>query len=271
MADPTLLDSCDCQPPQSGTGTFTHSQVPAVCDDTTPTTQDSAKAYPTIRELDLAHLLGKVPGANEGIISSLCPIHTTDQMGGNDPLYGYRPAMNAIIARLKQALSHQCLPQRLVVDPQTSLVPCLVLATFPEPSGDCTQLPQGGYVNPDPQVLQHFRSDQHATWLMGGQVGDDPATQMTCELQQLTPNKHCDTNGPNGWCYIDDGSVMGCTQAILFNKASQSSNAVTSLQCIESSGVDAGTLMGAGQSSGSGTSSGTSTGSTSDDAGTGGD
>jgi len=100
-ADPTLLDSCDCSPPQSGA--FTHDQVPAVCNDATPTQQDFAKAYPTIRELLLAKLLGEVPGANEGVVSSICPIHTVEGEAG-DPLYGYRPAVSAIVDRLKQSL-----------------------------------------------------------------------------------------------------------------------------------------------------------------------
>jgi hypothetical protein len=102
-ADPTLQDACDCQPPQAGTGSFTHDQVPGVCNDSTPTQQDYAKAYPTIRELLLAKLLGEVPGANEGVISSLCPIHTVEGEAG-DPLYGYRPAMSAIVDRLKRSL-----------------------------------------------------------------------------------------------------------------------------------------------------------------------
>jgi hypothetical protein len=102
-ADPTLLNACDCQPPQSA-GVFTHEQVPAVCNDATPTQQDFAKAYPTIRELLLAKLLGQVPGANEGVISSICPIHTIDTATGTDPLYGYRPAMSAIVERLKTSL-----------------------------------------------------------------------------------------------------------------------------------------------------------------------
>jgi hypothetical protein len=101
-ADPTLQDSCDCLPPDKG-GAFTHAQVPAVCNDTTPTQQDSAKAYPTVRELLLAKLLGQVPGANEGVISSICPIHTEEATPG-DPLYGYRPAVSAIVARLKHSL-----------------------------------------------------------------------------------------------------------------------------------------------------------------------
>jgi hypothetical protein len=106
-ADPTLLDGCVCEPPDPTTsGAFTHAEVPAVCDDAVPTQQDYAKAYPTVRELELAHLLGQVSGANEGVISSLCPIHTTDQSadGVSDPLYGYRPAMDALITRMKVAL-----------------------------------------------------------------------------------------------------------------------------------------------------------------------
>ena len=86
-------------------GAFSHAEVPAVCDDTTPTQQDYAKAYPTIRELELAHLLGQVNGANEGIISSLCPIHTYRSIRQrHDPLFGYRPAMDALVSRMTVAL-----------------------------------------------------------------------------------------------------------------------------------------------------------------------
>ena len=142
-ADPTLTDSCDCQPPTGGTGSFTHEQVPAVCNDATPTQQDYAKAYPTIRELLLAKLMGK-----QGVISSLCPIHTSEQ-GAGDPLYGYRPAMNAIVNSLKSALGVTCLPQRLTIDPKTKTVPCLVLGTFPGGAGagaptKCSDVPGGG-------------------------------------------------------------------------------------------------------------------------------
>jgi hypothetical protein len=63
------------------------------------TVQVYAKAYPTIRELTLASMLG-----NQGVVSSLCPIHTSDNASGDDPLYGYRPAVNALIDRMKAAL-----------------------------------------------------------------------------------------------------------------------------------------------------------------------
>jgi hypothetical protein len=244
-ADPTLQDSCDCQPPAMGT--FTQDQVPAVCNDSDPskyTEQDSAKAYPTIRELELAHLLGKVPGANEGIISSLCPIDTADNATGDDPLYGYRPAMNAIISRLKQALSHTCLPQQLEVDDSTGtpLVQCLVLVTFPKnspPQGNCEDPSlNGAYQITDPTVLQHFNNDQHAQWVAAGMPGDDPSKLTTCTLKQLAARKDCSAKsatGSLGWCYVDQGMVQGCPQAILFAPGAVTGASTTSLQCIEAS------------------------------------
>ena len=244
-ADPTLKDSCDCTPPQAASGSFSYNEIPSVCNAANPTQQDFAKAYPTVRELLLARKLGQA-GGNEGIISSLCPIHVSDQSpdGMSDPLYGYRPAMNAIVNRLKQALSHECLPQRLVIDPTTNLVPCLVLGTFPSGSSSpsacadvtpATATKGTGYTDSmDPTIIQHFKNDQHAAWLAGGSVGDDPQKQLTCQLTQLPPNVKCDTGPSDGWCYIDTpGAVMGCTQAILFNPLALTSGVTTSLQCIE--------------------------------------
>ncbi len=63
------------------------------------TVQTYAKAYPTIRELTLAAMLG-----GQGVVSSMCPIHTADNTAGNDPLYGYRPAVDALVDRMKGAL-----------------------------------------------------------------------------------------------------------------------------------------------------------------------
>jgi hypothetical protein len=169
--------------------------------------------------------------------------------------------MNAIVNRLKQSLSHQCLPQRLQITstPQANgnvseTVPCLVLGTFPNQpaSTDCTTI--AGYTNPDPQTLQHFREDQHAQWAQNGSAGTDPSTELTCQLTQLTPNVKCDTGTNVGWCYIDNGSVMGCAQAILFNKSALKGGVTTSLQCIEASSGegDAAASIGIPASSGSG-------------------
>jgi hypothetical protein len=252
-ADPTLQDSCDCQPPDKG-GAFTHAQVPAVCNDATPTQQDSAKAYPTIRELELAHFLGQVPGANVGIISSLCPIHTVDMGTPQQPdqLFGYRPAMNAIIAALSKTLAHQCLPQRLTIDNNTMppSVPCLVLGTFPSGMGapqTCSDaILNGAYQDPEPVILKEFRADQHAAFVAGGNFGTDPSTELTCQLKQLTPQVPCDTQSVHGWCYIENaGSSKGCAQEIRFSKDALRAGVTTSLQCLEaSSGIGDGGAVG---------------------------
>jgi hypothetical protein len=235
MADPTLEDSCDCQPPAGGTGAFTHEQVPAVCNDATPTIQDSAKAYPTIRELLLAKLMG-----TQGVISSLCPIHTMEQ-GANDPLYGYRPAMNAIVNSLKSALGVTCLPQRLNIDKTTNTVQCLVLGTFPSGPGaptSCSGVMGGGWKDPDPDVRDHFQKDQHAAFVASGNTTGqtDPSTELTCELSQLPPNVQCNTKSTaqtsDGWCYVE-GATNGCPQEILFTANARPNNVDTSLQCLE--------------------------------------
>jgi hypothetical protein len=237
-ADPTLTDSCDCQPPTPGTGAaFTHEQVPAVCNDATPTQQDYAKAYPTIRELLLAKLMGV-----QGVISSLCPIHTFETTPG-DPLYGYRPAMNAIVNVLKTGLGNTCLPQQLTIDKTTNQVQCLVLGTFPSGANapkNCSAVPGGGWFDPPSDILAHFKSDQHAAWAASNNSAvPDPSTELTCELTQLTPNVNCslksasDSGSSDGWCYVESTSGDSCPQEILFSPNARTANVDTSLQCLE--------------------------------------
>ncbi|MDP9002267.1 MAG: hypothetical protein M3O46_19410 [Myxococcota bacterium] len=69
------------------------------------TTQIKGKAYPSIREMAIAHALATSSAGVQGIVSSLCPIHVSPHGGMTDSLYGYRPAANAIVNRLKSALS----------------------------------------------------------------------------------------------------------------------------------------------------------------------
>jgi len=62
------------------------------------TTQINGKAYPGVREMVIAHALG-----NQGVVSSICPIHVTEQTPG-DRLYGYRPAVDTLLTRLTPLL-----------------------------------------------------------------------------------------------------------------------------------------------------------------------
>jgi hypothetical protein len=62
------------------------------------TTQINGKAYPSVREMVIAHALGP-----QGIVSSICPIHVLEQTPG-DRLYGYRPAVDTLLSRIAGSL-----------------------------------------------------------------------------------------------------------------------------------------------------------------------
>jgi hypothetical protein len=83
-----------------------------LCSATTPTVQVNGKAYPSVREMVIAHAMANevVNGYayNQGVISSICPIHLgvgqSVPQAQADPLFGYNPAINALIARMAPAL-----------------------------------------------------------------------------------------------------------------------------------------------------------------------
>jgi hypothetical protein len=226
--------ACDCS---TKPGVLTHEETSPVCDDTTVTQQDYAKAYPTIRELNLAHKLGA-----QGIVSSICPIDTTDNAAGNDPKYGYRPAVATIINRLKSALTNECLPQKLTPDPtQNNEVPCLILATLPSKNagqGVCTTT--AGLSAPDPTVLSQFLAAQEAQYQQNGGADaglPDPADYPICQVNQVVvPAGGSCKGGSNGqgWCYVTGTAAGSCSQAILFAPGVPPSGSTISLQCIES-------------------------------------
>ena len=94
---PANGDACDC----SSTG-LTAEELSPLCNPTTPTSQVAAKAYPTIRELLLAKLLGP-----QGLVASICPVNVADNTTGTDPLYGYRPAVTNLIDHMRVALAYK--------------------------------------------------------------------------------------------------------------------------------------------------------------------
>jgi hypothetical protein len=262
---------CDCP---HATGGVNAQELPPLCNQSTPTQQVAAKAYPTIRELTLAKLMG-----NQGIVSSLCPIDVTDNATKDDPLYGYRPAVAVIVDRLKNALTAQCLPQSLQVDmdPKSATFgqsPCLILLQLTQSKGSCTQpdCSMPGLKVPDPQVLNKFCAGLEANYQAqvnangGMATGTDPATIPVCELTQLTPNANpmafqagscANSQTDQGWCYVTGTAAGKCPQAILFTPKALPSGALSNLQCIEQSvsvlgsGGTQGTSVGSSSSSSS--------------------
>ena len=95
---PEFMNACDCGSGALNAGT-------QLCQKDSigmyTTTQINGKAYPSIREMVIAHGMG-----TQGVVSSLCPIHSVPANSDNppDPLYGYRPAMNAFVTRVAASI-----------------------------------------------------------------------------------------------------------------------------------------------------------------------
>jgi hypothetical protein len=187
---------------------------------------------------------------NQGIVSSMCPIHTTESAPG-DPVFGYRPAVNVIVNRLKNALQVQCLPQKLLPKADGT-VPCLVLVTLPVMNGTEAECGKHGTAlsPPDANVLAHFQAAQHADWLnscsgRASCVLQDQSKFPTCVLHELTFQKNPAAFGGNpmgdcagstmdpGWCYVEGAAAGSCPQQLLFTQNEPPQGAQVNLQCIE--------------------------------------
>jgi hypothetical protein len=217
---PAIKDFCDCSEATDS----------PLCN---KTTQTRGKAYPTISELAVAKALGE-----QSIVASICPPDpkNKDLGTGPNPYYGYRPAVRAIVDRLKNSLASQCLPQKLSQDPEGK-VPCLILESFAEP----TNCADRGLVAPDPKVLEKFREQQRA------EQGAQADKNTVCQAPQILPAEFggqatCEKVDKVGWCYVTGAAAGGsCPQAIKFSERGNPVGAIVSLQCIRSNeGDDAG-------------------------------
>jgi hypothetical protein len=228
-ADPVNEPACDCG--RNPKGSFVASPLcePNPADSNNPTLQRKGKAYPTIRELRVAKGMGE-----QGIVASICP----RSLNKNDPDYGYRPAVRAIINRLKAALAGQCLPQPLT--PQADgTVQCLILVVLPEGS---TCDPAKGLKEPDPAIVTNFNKQRQSE--LGGDGGATLPPDKVCELRQIAPGADGKYNGKDtcegqtfqegpGFCYVTGAAANPCTQAIKFSSEVPGQ---VNLQCIQQKG-----------------------------------
>ncbi len=176
------------------------------------TTQYFAKAYPGLRQLQVLKDFG-----SNSIVASICPKVLDD----SNPDYGYNPAVNAIIERLKTALHVQCLPRQLAPDTDKSSstygeVPCKVVEALPvnaPNSYSCGNKPGRAPLTGEDgtKLAAAVRSRLKADGQCG--AGNEPACSdfNLCEIQQLTNQtglQSCLNDDPvkagvNGYCYID--------------------------------------------------------------------
>jgi hypothetical protein len=207
----TATGSCDCknEDPEA------HNPLcDAPAGGTAPTTQVRAKAYPGIRELQVIQGLGA-----QGIVGSVCPAQL-DDVGSDD--YGYRPAIGAIIDRLKTRLGGQCLPRTLTPDDQGH-VSCLILeARNSQGQCDCNMPGRQEVLDGNPSSEPDHTQARNA--VLRDPLSVSAGFDCACEIVQL-PNgndavpdadelKACQYSleepgvteagaEVNGWCYID--------------------------------------------------------------------
>jgi len=154
--------------------------------------QYGAKAYPGLRELEFLKGVG-----NQGIVGSICPKNTTDSTQTD---YGYRPAIESIIVRLRRALRNQCLPRALEPDEQGS-VPCVVVEIWSPPSGETCRC-EGNIEYPGRRDLTPDLSNLVAKY--------DHYGTCRCEIEQLEGSDRSSclrdaepSSTITGWCYVD--------------------------------------------------------------------
>ncbi|WP_437707290.1 hypothetical protein WMF45_26515 [Sorangium sp. So ce448] len=169
------------------------------------TTQIKAKAYPGLRELQLIRELGP-----QGIVGSVCPHQLLNSSAAD---YGYRPAIGAIIDRLKTVLGGQCLPRALTSEAGGE-VACLILeARNTHGACNCADIPARADV---PEELAAAKGK-----VLADPIGNAAGWDCVCEIEQLAgaagetcrhdANDALETGGEpiHGWCYVDPANGRG--------------------------------------------------------------
>jgi hypothetical protein len=159
--------------------------------------QYRAKAYPGRRQL--AVLKGM---RSQAIVASVCPANMSDLNAAD---FGYRPAIGAIVDRLKAALQGQCWNQALEIA-QDGTVPCVVLEAT---KGDVAT--DGTVTCPACTGVRSEASSDQKRALSSDAFYKENGLNCACLINQTTPGPDltsCVTqeNVPSsvqGWCYID--------------------------------------------------------------------
>jgi hypothetical protein len=187
-----------------------------LCDTDPGGMQTYAKAYPGVKNLAIAKGM-----KGQGIAASICPAQLQNKTNADGTAaqdYGYRPAVNAIIDRLKQVIASECLPRALAPDPLTGQVSCIVVEAH-APEGQacaCTGADRTKVANADAaaqakaELLELGLPEDSCLCEIQQSKGAD---LTACETQAGAPT---DANGQlvNGWCYVDPSIAPASARAV---------------------------------------------------------
>ncbi len=203
-------------------------------------TQRYAKAYPSLRQLQVLRDYGK-----NSIVASICP-KETDDTGAAD--YGYRPAVGAIIDRLKEQLADKCLNRELAVRDNAEggrEAACIIIEAKRLAAGDAPNCMSQAREPIDQEIRTIVLSQLEESEQCSGPA--DCASFQLCEITQLTADKDpqgyqsclsSEVASGNGWCYVDPAKDLG--EEILVEKCPVT--AQRKLRFIGTGTPDAGTV-----------------------------
>jgi hypothetical protein len=159
------------------------------------TTQWAAKGYPGLRELKVLKDFG-----NNAIVASICAKNLTDNTRQD---YGYRPAVDAIVDRLKEALTGKCLPRTLTPDASGN-IPCSIIEVRPE---NCLGT---GRVPAPAAVIEPVLTRLRETKICDAPAKPACTSLSLCEIVQAGPTCHKNQSPTDtGWCYVDPAAQPG--------------------------------------------------------------
>ncbi len=183
---------CDCGSQQAPGDNNPLCRDPAMGINNYGTVQYAAKAYPSMRELQVLKDVGE-----NGIVASICARNTTVATA---PDYAYQPAMTAIVDRLSEALRGKCLPRTLVTD-SSGKTTCKI---FEATAGRTQCDPSRGRSDAPASDVDALRARLTQAGICGGTSGIACDSLSLCELAQLGASCHqAGTQDGVGFCYID--------------------------------------------------------------------
>lgn len=208
--DCTVEKDCDCTNPEGRNNPLCQSDNGSY-----GTMQYRAKAYPGRRQLAVL----KGMKAEQSIVASICAENTTDKEAAD---YGYRPAVGAIIDRLKHVLRGECWNQELAPH-DDGTVDCIVLEATTGTAdaqggvscGECT----GSRKAATPYATKALEHDSNF---------EEAGMHCVCEIEQVEPGvelQAClgsEDDAPvvgskpvDGWCYVDPAANPGSNESLV--------------------------------------------------------
>ncbi|MBI4956852.1 MAG: hypothetical protein HY908_32850 [Myxococcales bacterium] len=168
-------------------------------------TQRRAKAFPGLRELAVLEGI-----SDQAIVGSICPAEVENTSAVD---YGYRPAIGALTARLKEQLKDPCL-ERSFTPNAAGQVSCLILEGRATGGAcDCSG-PARSTVRPENQGAVTAALEDPASRALGLDClcTIDQLAGEALEVCQNAPGdgQNLQTSGGqsvDGWCYIDATTV----------------------------------------------------------------